>query len=184
MKLFLRVGFFVGMSSLLCGGSLQGLSSVWAADEVPAVHKIAVVNLDKLFHDYEKTKASDSQLEQASKAKQEERAKLVSEIKSMKDELVLLNEQSRNERQQAIEKKLRQLADFDREAKDTLGKQRETAVKAILDQIEATVTSYAKDHGFELVLSERAVLYGIEAINITDQVLKILNSKPELKPHA
>ena len=108
----------------------------------------------------------------------------MSELNSMKEELALLNEQSRAERQQLFDKKLRQLAEFDRDAKETLGKQRDEAVKNILDQIEAAVTSYAKEHGFELVLSERAVLYRVDALNITDPILKVLNSKPDAKSHS
>ena len=167
-------------TALFCGTfflSMQAVSHVNAVEEaVPSVKKIAVVNLEKLFRDYEKTKASDAQLEQLSNAKQQEREKLVNEIKGMRDELALLNDKSRSERQQQIEKKMRELTEFDQQVKESLSKQRDEAIKGILDQIEATVSSYAKEHNYDLVLSERAVLYNVDAVNMTDPILKILNS--------
>lgn len=139
--------------------------------------KIAVVRLSKIFEEYEKTKSSESQLEGLNKSKQAERERLVSEIKGMRDELILLNEEARQERQKGIEEKLKSLAGFDRETKETLRKKRDDAMKGILDEIEQTVTGYAKENGFTLVLNEQAVLYGVESIDVTDQVLSLLNER-------
>jgi len=148
-----------------------------AAESGASIHKVGVIKVSKLFEEYEGTKSSDAQLEQMSSAKQGEREKLVSEIKGMRDELVLLNDESRLERQRAIEEKIKGLAEFDRSAKDTLRKHREESLKKILDEIEGTVAKYSKENGFELVLSDRAVLYGIDALDITSEVLTILNEQ-------
>ena len=157
--------------------------SALAAETVPPVRRIAVVNLDEVFKEYERTKASDTKLGAASNSKQVEREHLVSEIKSLRDELVLLNEESRAERQQTIEQKLRELRSFDEQVKESLRKQRDESVKEILKDIEATVTSYAKEHDFDLVLNERAVLYEVEAVDITKDVLEILNGRYAKQGH-
>ena len=154
------------------------LTTVFAADGAASPGlKIAVVRLAKIFEEYEKTKSSESQLEGLNKSKQAERERLVSEIKGMRDELILLNEEARQERQKGVEEKLKSLAGFDRETKETLRKKRDDAMKGILDEIEQTVTGYAKENDFTLVLNEQAVLYGVESIDVTDQVLSLLNER-------
>ena len=145
------------------------------AQEPVALQKIAVVNLGKLFDECRETKASESELEKLSKEKQTERERLVSEIKSLREELVLLNEETRLQRQQTIEQKLQHLSTFDQEIKNTLMKKRDESVKGILEKIEGIVTAYAKQNGYELIVSDRAVLYRIDAADITDEVLKTLN---------
>ncbi len=110
-------------------------------------------------------------------AKQAERDKIVSEIKGMREELILLNEQARSERQEEIEKKMKDLAEFDRQVKDALLKERDETGSSILEEVETTVAAYAKEHGFELILSGQAVLYGIETIDVTHEVLLILNER-------
>ena len=143
--------------------------------DAAATQKIAVIKMDKVFGDYEKTKAADAQLEKLSSAKQSQREQMASEIKNMREELPLLNDQARLERQKAIEEKFKSLTEFDRDAKESLRKERDEAVKGILDEIEAAVASYATDHGITLVITDRAVVYSPQTIDISNEILKILN---------
>ena len=160
----------------------EAAPAAWAAEAVPEVRKVAVVNLDQIFQEYERTKSSDAKLEEVSGSKQTERDRLVSEIKGMRDELVLLNQDSRVERQKMIEEKIRGLATFDQQAKESLRKQRDETVKGILQDIEETVTAYSKEKGFDLVLNERAVLYNVDTVDITKEILTLLNARYAKKP--
>ena len=166
MKFFLLFLAFCCLPPMAC-----------AADGVPAVHKIGIVRLDKVFENYDRTKSSSAQLEALSNTKQAQREKLVNEIKGMRDELVLLNEENRLERQKTIEEKLKDLAQFDQEVKSTLVKKREVSLKEILDEIEQTVNGYSKERGFELILSDRAVLYTVDALDVTSDIVAILNQR-------
>jgi len=154
-----------------------GAPSVSPADPAAPVQKIGIVNLDKILHEYKRTLVSDKKLEEFYNAKQAERERLVSEVKNLREELVLLNEESRRERQQQVEGKMKGLADFDRESKDALQKARDQAIKEILDEVEEVVTSFSKEKGFDLVISSRAVLYGVETLDLTDPILTILNDR-------
>lgn len=154
-----------------------GAPAVSLADAPASIRKIGVVNLDKILHEYKRTQASDKKLEGFYNAKQAERERMVSEIKNLREELVLLNEESRRERQQQVEGKIKGLADFDRDSKEALQKARDEAVKEILDEVEEVVTSFSKEKGFDLVISSRAVLYGVESMDLTDPVLAILNDR-------
>lgn len=139
--------------------------------------KIGWVRMSKLFDKYEKTKLSESQLESLAKSKQTEREQIVSEIKGMRDELVLLNEQARLERQKAIEERLKALAGFDRQTKESLQAKREEAFRSIVVEIEKTVAEYAKENGFSLVLTEQSLIYGLDSIDVTEPILKLLNER-------
>ncbi len=170
--------FWRGWITLFLLGVLASSPSrAWAAEPPASVHKIGVVNLDKVLQQYERTKASDSQLEEFSKAKEAEWEKRVAEIKQMKEELPLLNEEARAKRGQEIEEKMKSLAAFDRARKEAFKDKRDEAIRGILDEIEKTVTAYAKENDVELILSERAVLYGIETLDMSDQILTILNER-------
>lgn len=147
------------------------------AAEPPSIQKIALVNLGKVFKEYEATKVSESELEKAASTKQQEREKKVGEIRDMRDEMALLNEETREQRRQTMEERLRDLAGFDESAKESLRDKRDEVLQKILDEIERVVTAYAKQNGFDLILSDRAVLYGVDAMDITDEIIKILNQQ-------
>ena len=148
-----------------------------AQAEPPTIQKIGVVNLAKVFKEYEGTKTSEVELEKIAGGKQQEREKKVGEIRDMKDELALLNEEAREERRKGIEDRMRDLASFDQSAREALRDKRDTTLEKILDEIEKVVTAYAKEKGFDLILSDRAVLFGVDPMDITNDIIKILNQE-------
>jgi len=179
-SLAMTTGWGISLLAMTVGiplSFLPDLSPAFAADQPVSVQRIGVVNLDRILQEYKRTKISDQKLGEIYKSKQAEREKLVAEIKNMKEELVLLNEQSRQERQQAVDQKLKGLSEFDKTSVDSLQKEREQAINEILKEVEETVSSYAKEKGFDLILSSRAVLYELQAMDLTDEILRVLNGR-------
>jgi len=152
-------------------------ASAQAAEAEAGVHKIGLVNLNIVFKEYEGTKSQEAKLEKISTEKHAEREKIVSEIRNMRDELALLNDANRDKQRQAIEQKLKDLAQFDQQARDLLREQREEAIQALLKEIEGIVNDVAKQKGLDLVLTDRAALYFTPGIDITQEILSILNQK-------
>lgn len=167
---------------LLLSFSLPAWAPAAQAGEPPTIQKIGLVNLGRVFKEYEVTKGSEQELERISTAKQQEREKKVSQIRDLRDELALLNEQAREERRQTIEERLRELAGFDQSVRESLRERRDEALQKILDEIEKVVTVYAKEKGFDLILSDRAVLYGAEPMDVTNEIIAILNRSSGKKP--
>lgn len=95
----------------------------------------------------------------------------------MRDELALLNDAAREERRKAIDERMRDLAAFDQSARDSLRDKRDASLEKILDEIERVVKAYAKEKGFELILSDRAVLFAVDPMDVTDDIIKILNQE-------
>ncbi len=156
--------------------SLAAVNMVQAAGD-----KIAYMDLGKVFDEYSKTKDLDKQLEVKSGAKQGDRDKMVAEIKKMKDDLDLAKDADKAKKQAAVEEKLKKLQDFDKESRDSLRKDRDDMARTILKEIKDTIDDIGKKEGFSYILDSRAVLFGTDASNLTDRVLKILNDQYAVK---
>ncbi len=139
--------------------------------------KVGYVNLAHVFDNYSKTKDQDKTLEQQSKQKKEERERLVNQIRKMKDEIDILSEGAKEKKQTQIDKKIRQLQEYDQQTRISLGQQRDGMLREILKEIEGVVEKYAKGNGYTMILNDRVLLYGQEQDDLTDEILKILNSK-------
>lgn len=137
--------------------------------------KMAYVDVAKIFDEYQKTKDHDKTLQAAGKKKEQQRNALVEEIKQMKDELALMSEDAKGKKEEALEGKVRELQDFDRNAKRELGEERNKVVKDIFKDIDDTVQKYGKTKGIDLVFNERALLYHNAKYDVTQDLLTELN---------
>jgi len=150
-----------------------GSVSLHAADKL----KVAVVNIGKVFDEYEKTKRFDQDLQKDGRTKQEERDGIVKDIRKLRDEQALLNEEAKGSKQDAIEKKMKELDAFDEETKKVLAEKRNDAVKDVFQDIEVVMKQYGERKGYDLVLNDRAVLYSPTSYDVTAEVLSELNQK-------
>lgn len=139
--------------------------------------KIAYVDVAKVFDAYEKTKSQDSILEEQGVAKQAEREEKVKEVRRLKDELFLLSDDKKEEKQNAIDEKIKALQDFELQVRKDLGKKRDEIVKEILKDIDETIKDYGLKQGYDFIVNERALLYSTSKADVTDAVLETLNSK-------
>jgi len=138
--------------------------------------KIGYVDLSTAFDEYEKTKDFDKSLEKKGDIKQEQREKMVKDIRKMRDELELMNEKARAKKEGDIEAKIRSLQEFDQDAKAELTKERDDMVRDILREMNDVIEEYGQAHGYSIILNDRVLLYGDETINLTGEIIKILNS--------
>lgn len=161
----------------ILGFTLMGifLFSVIGIAFAQSEKKIGFVDLSRAFDEYEKTKDFDKTLEKKGDIKQEEREKLVSEIRKMRDEIELMNESTKAKKEEAIEVKVRSLQEFDQEAKAELIKERDDMVKDILKEMNDVIQKYGETNGYSIILNERVLLYGDKSLDITDEIIKILN---------
>jgi len=140
-------------------------------------YKIGYVDLAKVFDEYSKTKESSKTIEDKGKAKESERKKFIDDIRKLKDEQALLSEKAKAEKQVAIDNKIKELQDFDKKTRDELLKERNDAIGGIMKDIEKIVTDYSKETGYDLILNSRTLLYGVEQLDLTEEILKRLNKK-------
>lgn len=139
--------------------------------------KIGFVDLSRSFDEYQKTKDLDKDLESKGDAKQEQREKLVKDIRKMREELELMNDKARGKKEQDIEAKIKALQDFDQDAKAMLTKERDDMVRDILKEMNTVIQEYGASQGYSIILNDRVLLYGDKAIDLTDEIIKILNNR-------
>ncbi len=137
--------------------------------------KYAYVDVAKVFDGYEKTKENDRILQEAGKKKETQRDTLVQTVRQLKDEIVLMAEDARPKKQEALDAKVRELQDFDRGAKLDLGQQRNKAVREIFKDIDDTLQRYGERKGYDLIFNERALLFHNPKLDVTQDVLTELN---------
>lgn len=139
--------------------------------------KIGYIDLSRSFDEYQKTKDFDKELEGKGDMKQKEREKVVQEIRKMREELELMNKNSREKKETDIEAKIKSLQDFDQEAKTDLTKERDNMVKDILKEMSDVIKEYGEKNGYSIIINDRVLLYGDSTMDLTNEIIKILNDR-------
>ena len=148
--------------------------SLQAKDDVLS---IGYIDLAKIFDQYEKTKDSDKDLEVEWQGRQGEIKASREEITRLKDELEVLSEAAKAKKQEIIDDKIKELQGFTKEIQDELTSERNEIVSQILKDIDTTINQYGKSNGYDLILNERVLLYHAEGLDLTGEIVKILNDK-------
>lgn len=142
-----------------------------------AGEKVAYMDLTKVFDTYNKTKDLDKQLEAKVNSKQSERDKMVTEIKKLKDEMELMSDKGKESKETAINEKIKKLRNFDRDTQESLKKERDDMARQIYNEIKSVIDDLGKKENYILIIDTRAILYGRDGDDLTENVLKILNDK-------
>lgn len=150
--------------------SLVLVASAQAAD------KIGYVDLSRAFSEYNKTKGYDKNLGDKEKAYTADRDKRVADLKAFQDKLNLLNDKEREAKGAQLQDKVKAFQDYDRQKQADLRKEQEEKMKEILKDIEEAVKEYSEKEGYTIVLNDRVLVYQTKSMDITDQVIAILNN--------
>ena len=139
--------------------------------------KMGYADLSKLFDEYYKTKDYDKVLAGKSTEFGNTRTKKVEAIQDAVSKLGVLAEDKKAEKEKEIEKMKAELMEFDRQQRENLTKERNEKIREILLEIEKVVSDYAAKQGYTLILNDRVLIYGDKTMDLTEQILKILNDK-------
>ena len=162
---------------------ILALTNVHSASLVLAAEsKVAYIDVEKVFDEYEKTKKFDSELQEEGKGKQAKRDAIVAEIRKLKDEQALLSEDKKKQKQADIETKLKDLDTFDETARKELGEKRNGVMKEIFGDIDKLMRDYGQRKGYDFIFNERALLYKNSKYDETANVLKELNDNYRKQP--
>lgn len=183
--------------SLICAGILlllccAGLSMLHAQEQ-----KIAIVDMEKLFQNYEKTKITEMQFNQQVEVVKEYARKLYSEVQTLKKEFEDLRNASQNmalseaerenrkanaaEKYRVLMAKDRELNEFNLSREKQLREEYSAVCKKLVEEIRNAVKKYSILEGYHLVLDQSQVnstiVYASPAIpDLTEKVLKNLNT--------
>ncbi len=177
---------------LICLSFMVGLSVNTARADL--VVKIGYVDLERIFHGYEKTKELEAKLNMENEADQkmlsERRQMIEKEIDKLKEELetqaLMLSESAKEEKQVEIERRIEELDEFsayikqrnqEREAKYTDG-----ILKDLQTKLPSIIKSIAEKEGYRFVFDLRSLFYVTpeKEFDLTDKVLAQLNEEYKL----
>jgi outer membrane protein len=144
--------------------------------EVPVVKKIGVMDLSKVFDNYQRTKEYDAVLEGKTKDYEKARNEKIDKIKDLQNKLALLKDNEKDKVNKDLDQMKNDLASFDQAQQTDLRKQRDEKIREILLEIEKVTSDFAKREKFDIILNDRVLVYGADGLDISSQVLDILNT--------
>jgi len=155
--------------------------------------KIGYVDLERIFHGYEKTRELEAKLKMENEADQkmlsERRQMIEKEIDKLKEELetqaLMLSESAKEEKQAEIERRAEELDKFsgyieqrnqEREAKYTDG-----ILKDLQTKLPSIIKSIAEKEGYRFIFDLRSLFYVTpeKEFDLTDKVIAQLNEEYE-----
>ena len=192
--------------TLLTAAVLGGIVPVKAED--PSL-KIAVIDMNRVFQEYNKTKINEAKLKKQAEIYKEYSTQLAQSLAKLRQEFVKLRDDSQNmvftaaereNRRMNAQEKYRQAAakeaelrEYNRERQKQLRDEYEKLRSSILTDISNVVSAKCLAEGYGLVLDKSGrslnniplVVYSSKMLDITESVIKTLNmgqNKPEPQP--
>lgn len=139
--------------------------------------KIGYVNTIEVFNEYRRTKDQDKQLEMKKEKAQETLEAREKEIQKIQNRLEVLKEGEREKETEKLKTKMEEYRDIRQKEFTDIKKERDEMMKKIIDDIDQTVSDYAKKNNYDLIVNGNSVLYGQKQLDLTDTILKIINKK-------
>lgn len=145
--------------------------------------KLATVDIQQILLESKAGKQAKEKVEAERNLRQKELAAREEEVKKLQRELdkqaSILSEAARKEKQEAIERKMRDLRrmydDFNRE----LQKKENELIRELLKEVAAIIRDYGKQKGYSLILErgQAAVIYAADEIDLTKEILSLYDAK-------
>mgnify|MGYP001767455772 FL=1 len=159
----------VYLSCLMVAGLLLLSQSAMAAD------KFAYVDLTRTFSEYSKTKDYDKVLGDKQGVYEQEREKLVNDVKAAEDKMKLLSDKEKEAKKGDLENKINALREYDRTKQTDLRKEQDDKMKELLKDINDVIKQFAEKEGYTMVFNDRVLVYQDKSLDITDKIIAILN---------
>jgi len=148
--------------------------------------KIGTVDIQKVLFNSDAGKVAKEQLAGKISKHEAEKNSREDELKKLKAELekqnILLNESARNAKEKDYQQKLKEYQRFIKDVNDELQAKDEELKNKIIEEAFKTTQEFGRKNGFSLIVAKSEMLmYMDEKIDITDEVVKMLNSKKDKK---
>lgn len=138
--------------------------------------KIGIMDLSKVFDNYQRTKDYDAVLEGKTKDYEKTRNEKIDKIKELQNKMALLKENEKEKVSKDLDGMRSDLASFDQAQQTDLRKQRDEKIREILLEIEKVTSDFAKKEKYDIIFNDRVLVYGADGMDVSAQVLEILNT--------
>ena len=159
--------------------SLLPAGAGWLMAAGDKTDKVAYVDMQKIFQNYNKAKETEKVFKKEVDDKQEEINKLQGPIKALQDELEkkkdILKPEDKKKKEDDLKDKMQEYVTKAREINQQLDQKREELEKVCLQEIVNAVKEYGKKQGYRAILDARVVLYGPDESDVSADIIKVLN---------
>lgn len=138
--------------------------------------KVGVMDLSKVFDNYQRTKDYDAVLEAKTKDYEKARNEKIDKIKDLQNKMALLKDNEKEAVTADLEKMRTELTSFDQTQQVDLRKQRDEKIREILLEVEKVTSDFAKKEKYDVIFNDRVLVYGAEGLDVSSEVLTILNT--------
>lgn len=180
--------------------SLFLFSPVLSGKEKKSSLRIAVINMNRVFNDFHRTRTGEAKLQKQAEIYQEYARQLTESCKKLRSEFIVARDASlnaalsaaerENRRLNAVDKynqmviKDKELKEYTRTKQIQMREEQNKLREDILKEIRGVISHKCMSEGIHLVLDSSArsgnglpaVLYGSPALDITDSILATLNA--------
>jgi len=161
------------------------LCGVLAAAPAGAEIKIGVVNFQKLLEDAPQTKAAMQSLDNEFGARRRELMTMQNDLKARDEKLqkegAVMSETDRENSERTLHDQQREFQRKASEFQDDASTRKNEELGKVQRYLVQEIQTYANSQGFDLVLGE-GVFFAKPPLDITSNVLAVLNSKPASLP--
>ena len=144
--------------------------------------KLGFVDVQKVLNESAKGKEAKAKLEKERDAKQQEIRTKEEEIKKLEADLqkqgAVLSEAARKDRQEALNRKIRDLRRLFEDFNRDLQKRETELLNEILREIRKVVVAYGKEQHYTLILeAQSGIIYASQGADLTDEILAAYNQR-------
>ncbi|MCI0369933.1 MAG: OmpH family outer membrane protein [candidate division NC10 bacterium] len=144
--------------------------------------KLGFVDVQKVLNESAKGKEAKAKLEKERDAKQQDIRAKEEDIKKLEADLqkqgAVLSEAARKERQETINRKIRDLRRLFEDFNRDLQKRETELLNEILREIRRLVVAYGKEQKYTLILeAQSGIIYASQGADLTDEVLAAYNQR-------
>jgi Skp family chaperone for outer membrane proteins len=129
----------------------------------------------KVFNEYKKTGSYDEELAKAQNEKEAALKTKNDEIVKLQDEAKLMKDDAKKAKEAEIAKLGGALQEEYKASLDELRGMRDTKMQEVLQDIEKTITDYAKANNIDIVFKKAALAFGNDAMDKTADIIAALN---------
>ncbi|HOK57222.1 MAG TPA: OmpH family outer membrane protein [bacterium] len=143
--------------------------------------KIGYVDIKKVFDNYDEAKKTEEKFKKEIDEAQKNLDKLQDEVKKMQEDYEkkksMMKPEEQTKKENEIKAKVQELSKKWMETKQKLDDRGKELENQIFEDIKKAIADYAKKNGFSMVVDSRLILYGESAVDLTDEVIKLINKK-------
>lgn len=141
--------------------------------------KIGIINGQKLIEGTKKGRAIADKLEQMGKQKQDQLNTMQAEIKKLEKDLMspALNDETKDKKALELQNKRTEIKRFVEDSQREMQIKSEQEMNTLKAEIQPIIQQVGKEKGLSVILEITAVAYYDPAVDITDAIIKIMDSK-------